>query len=123
MKIRGVDFVLYNVSDYAKSVSFYKDVLGLKLIDEYGGFWAEFEAGMATIAISTHGPIPEKNYKGGATIALAVENVKSALEELKSKGVNALWGPKETGVCFMAAIADPDGNRIMLHERKDGTAG
>ena len=42
MKIRGVDFVLYNVSGYKKAVGFYRDVLGLKLIDEYGGVLAGF---------------------------------------------------------------------------------
>jgi hypothetical protein len=29
----------------------------------------------------------------------------------------------ETPVCFMGLIADPDGNLIFLHQRKDGTAG
>jgi len=29
----------------------------------------------------------------------------------------------ETEVCFMAIVADPDDNQILLHQRKDGTAG
>ncbi len=31
--------------------------------------------------------------------------------------------PLETPDCFMAAVADPDGNKILIHQRKDGTAG
>jgi predicted enzyme related to lactoylglutathione lyase len=34
-----------------------------------------------------------------------------------------LMDPVETRVCWMSFIADPDGNRICLHQRKDGTAG
>ena len=31
--------------------------------------------------------------------------------------------PLPRRVCWMAWIADPDGNRICLHSRKDGSAG
>jgi hypothetical protein len=31
--------------------------------------------------------------------------------------------PIETPVCFMAVVADPDANKILLHQRKDGTFG
>jgi predicted enzyme related to lactoylglutathione lyase len=31
--------------------------------------------------------------------------------------------PIETPVCFMAVVADPDGNQILIHHRKDGTFG
>jgi len=31
--------------------------------------------------------------------------------------------PVETRVCWLAWIADPDGNRICRYSRKDGTAG
>jgi len=29
----------------------------------------------------------------------------------------------EIPVCFMAIMHDPDGNTLILHQRKDGTAG
>ena len=32
-------------------------------------------------------------------------------------------GPQESGVCYSALIRDPDGNLLILHQRKDGTAG
>jgi predicted enzyme related to lactoylglutathione lyase len=37
--------------------------------------------------------------------------------------VKILIEPVETRVCWMAWIADPAGNRLCLHSRKDGTAG
>ncbi len=119
MQIKGVDFVLYHVSDYKRAVEFYRDILGLKLGEEYGGYWGEFAAGPVTLAISAG----EAVSKGGAIIALAVDDVKKAVEYLKTKKVKIVEEPNETEVCFMATVADPDGNEIKLHYRKDGTVG
>jgi predicted enzyme related to lactoylglutathione lyase len=60
---------------------------------------------------------------GGAAVALAVDDVRKAVAELKAKGVSIKAEPEETGVCFMATIVDPDGNEIILHHRRDGSAG
>jgi predicted enzyme related to lactoylglutathione lyase len=49
--------------------------------------------------------------------------VRAAVAELRGKGVAVLSEPYETGICFLATIADPDGNRLILHQRKDGSAG
>jgi len=119
MQIKGVDFVLYNVSDYKRAVAFYRDVLGLKLSEEYGGYWGEFSIGPITLAIRAGDPVT----KGGAVIALAVDDVKKAVEYLKTKKVMIIDEPHEGKVCFKATIADPDGNEIKLHHRKDGTIG
>jgi len=60
---------------------------------------------------------------GGASIYLAMEDVNAAIEELKAKGVSIVYGPMETPVCWMAAVLDPDGNVIGMHQRKDGSWG
>jgi len=49
--------------------------------------------------------------------------VVEAVEELKGKGVTVYMQPMETPVCWLAAIVDPDGNPVGLHQRKDGTFG
>lgn len=61
--------------------------------------------------------------KGGATVALAVDDRAAAVEELKAKGAPIIEGPHESPVCHMVGVIDPDGNRILFHQRKDGTAG
>lgn len=119
MQIRGVDFVLYNVSDYKRAVTFYRDILGLKLSEEYGGYWSEFDTGNVILAIRARGPV----VKGGAMVALAVDDVKKAIEYLKAKKVKIIEEFHESEVCLMAIITDPDGNKIKLHQRKDGTSG
>ena len=126
MKARDIDYVVYGVSSLDKAMPFYRDILGLKpLGDPYDGKWQEFELGTSTLGISMppYGQPPKGDATGGATAAIAVENLKEAVEELKAKGVPITWGPDESPVCFLAGIKDPDGNNIILHQRKDGTAG
>ena len=58
-----------------------------------------------------------------SVIALAVDDVAAAADELEAKGVEVVLGPMESSVCTMAYVVDPFGNPIMLHQRKDGTVG
>jgi predicted enzyme related to lactoylglutathione lyase len=124
MKVKGIDFVVYNVSNMQQAIAFYRDTLNLPLEYEYEGNWAEFSIGPMTLALC--GPEwsqpPQRGYQGGATVALAVEDINAAAEELRSKGI-AVETPNETPVCYIAWFEDPDGNRLILHQRKDGTFG
>jgi len=49
--------------------------------------------------------------------------VREAIKVCRRRRVKVLIDAIETSVCWMAWIADPDGNRICLHSRKDGTVG
>ena len=107
------------------SQAFYGDILGLKESDCWDDIgWAEFEVPPTILAIhapTMHGGEP-KDMPSGA-IFLAVEDIYSTIEELGQKGVRIVYGPVETPICYDAAILDPDGNTIGLHQRKDGTFG
>lgn len=123
MKIRGVDYLFYNVTDLKRSVAFYSKVLGLKVTDEQKQ-WAEFDAGNLTIGIGVFGAACDsKIVKNSAAAALSVDDVKQAVKYLKGKKVKVATEPTEFPVCEMAIIEDPDGNQIILHHRKDGTVG
>ena len=56
-------------------------------------------------------------------VTLAVADVTAAVGDLRAQGVSILIEPWETAVGHKAFIADPFGNPICLHQRKDGTAG
>lgn len=120
MKIKAVDYVMYYVSDLKKGIEFYTKTMGLKLLGEPGESWAEFEVRNVTFDI---GSFNKDEVGKASSIAFAVDDVKKAVEELKGKGVKIIDETWETPVCFGATIADPDGNKIYLHQRKDGTAG
>jgi predicted enzyme related to lactoylglutathione lyase len=127
MKPRAVDFISYVVTDLDRSEPFYRDVLGLNVSGPRGepgtqgnGFM-EFEAGGTVISLlNTMAEVP---LHPNGIVALAVDDVAEAVEELRGKGATIAMDVIETPVCYMAVVADPDDNKILLHQRKDGTAG
>ena len=124
MEPRAVDFVGYTVSDLDRSVAFFRDVLSLKP-GLSGDSWAEFDLPNVTISLFVASDDSAKSSAaGGGAVAIAVPDVPAAVEELRGKGVPILMVTMDfPDACQTAAIADPDGNRIYLHHRHDGTAG
>jgi len=122
MKIRGVDFVMYQVSDLARAAAFYRDVLGLpQEVYSEESQWAEFNCGNVTLSL--HGGIKLPEVIAGGRLAFAVEGIHAAAAELKQKGVRIVSGPTDYEVCWAMEILDPDGNLVMLHKRSDDTFG
>ena len=120
MKVRAIDFVVVNVSDMDRSTAFYRDTLGMDFpVIEFGDNWKELDAPPVAMALRRDPQSPGVN----AAIALAVEDVYAAVEELRAKGVTVTLEPSESDGCYAAMIQDPDGNLLLLHQRKDGTAG
>ena len=126
MKPRGVDFFCYTVSDISKSADFYANTLGLTLYAWIDPGWVEFAVGdtPTVLALRADPKVRAANVEDcRAAIAVAVEDVHRAVDELRSRGVDVVLEPGEQASCHAAGIADPDGNLILLHSRKDGTAG
>ncbi|MDQ3700196.1 MAG: VOC family protein [Chloroflexota bacterium] len=120
-EVRALDYFVYTVSDMDRAVAFYRDTLGVRSdFNEAGEFWTEFDSKPVALALCAPG---EGDWKGPPAAALAVRDVRAKVEELRAKGVPILAEPEETSACYMAFVADPDGNRVCLHQRKDGTAG
>ena len=111
-----------------RTVRFYTEILGFKVrardrversgagvpIDlvylELGGTTLE----LITYAGATIGPAPSGIHLGYNLIALEVEDMKTALEFLKSKGVEPVWGPMTREHYARAEITDPNGYHIEL---------
>lgn len=125
MYAKAADFVLLTVSDVGESVTFYRDTLGLDLetLDEESG-WAELALPPTTLALGEENPnFPTSPGARGIALALAVEDVEEATDELRDEEMTILMEPVETTVCDMALIGDPDDNPLLLHRRHDGTHG
>jgi catechol 2,3-dioxygenase-like lactoylglutathione lyase family enzyme len=122
MKIQGADFVMYQVSDLARAARFYRETLGLPqelYSEEY--HWAEFNCGNLTLALKGGEKLPD--VIAGGRLALAVEDIHAAHAELLAAEARILGGPADHGVCWHLDVLDPDGNRVILHRRTDGTFG
>jgi predicted enzyme related to lactoylglutathione lyase len=122
MKIRGTDFVMYQVSNLAKAARFYREMLGLpQEIYSEKWQWAEFNCGNVTLSLHGGMKLPKKI--SGGRIALAVKDMRAAHKELKKKGARVLKEPHDYSVCRAMEVLDPDGNTVILHQRADGTFG
>jgi predicted enzyme related to lactoylglutathione lyase len=114
---------MYCTPDMRRTRAFYQKLFGLKPGVEWNDFWSEFKTAPVTLCLNGPSKKPGKNWQGPAAVALAVADIHAAINECRRRKVKVLVEPTETSVCWMAFIADPDGNRICLHQRKDGTAG
>ena len=76
----------------------------------------EYETGSLTIAVMQSDAFGLEFAPQSHPIALHVDDVQSAREELESRGVQ-FADTIDSGVCHMAPFRDPDGNALMFHHR------
>ena len=118
MNVTGVDFICMPTRDYERAAAFYGDTLGLPLSKRWGDMPAgEFETGTLTLAVMQSDAFGLEFQRHSHPVALHVDDVQAARAELEGKGVAFQGGVVDSGVCFMAYFADPDGNALMLHHR------
>ncbi len=118
LKSTEIAFTGTPVTDMPRARAFYEGVLGFKpTMESAGGMWVEYDFGNGTFAIGCYGEA-WKPAADGTCIAFEVDNVDEAIAQFKALGVPVHMGVTDTPVCLFAIICDPDGNKIMLHQRK-----
>ncbi len=116
-----IGYVITFVSDMARSVSFYRDALGLKLRFE-SEYWSEFEVGATTLALHGGGlasePLAEGAPKraGSCSLEFLVPDIAQTVAELESRGIRFTMPPtpRENEGVIRAVCADPDGLPIHI---------
>jgi len=135
MKVSGVAHTSFTVSDIARSIAFYRDVLGMELVSEFEGSGPVVEAildmpgahlkvafvrsGDHTIELMQYMSPKGKPYDrktcdtGPCHIAFWVKDIHEAYKALSAKGVNFKSVPqavelegKKSWACY---LTDPDG--------------
>jgi catechol 2,3-dioxygenase-like lactoylglutathione lyase family enzyme len=112
----GLDHVYYWTTDIDRSVKFYEDVVGLKLVRRDDGNWALFDAGPVHLAL--HGAIEGRPFQpGGATAVFRVEDLDAARASLEARGAEFEEHEGEVqGFARFASFRDPDGNVVQIIE-------
>jgi catechol 2,3-dioxygenase-like lactoylglutathione lyase family enzyme len=113
MLVEQVDFVSVPTRDYARAVSWYRDVLGLRE-SEFSD--AEIETPNLTLSFWKPEEQGEPFVPNENGIALRVADVEAAVEEARAGGAEVI-GIEDSGVCHMGFVKDPDGNVLILHRR------
>ncbi len=121
---------MLRVGDLKRSVSFYTEVLGMKLLrtterpeQKYSlAFVGYDDEARSTVLELTYNYGVERYDLGTAFghIAIGVPDVSAACERVRSSGgkVTREAGPVKGGGSVIAFVEDPDGYKIELVERK-----
>lgn len=121
---------MIRVGDLERSIAFYTEVLGMKLLRR-----KDYPAGKFTLAFVGYGDeasnaVIELTYNWGVDryeigdafghIAIEVDNVYEACEEIRRRGGKIVRepGPMNAGTTLIAFVQDPDDYNIELIGRK-----
>jgi catechol 2,3-dioxygenase-like lactoylglutathione lyase family enzyme len=113
MRVQQVDFITVPTRDVDRAKAFYTGVLGLPASEKSDG---EVETPNVTLSFWNPEEDGEEFFSNPAGFALRVEDVESAVDEVRSAG-GEIMGTVDTGVCHMGFVKDPDGNTVILHRR------
>ncbi len=116
-KITALAFVALPVNDLKAARHFYEELLGLKLTHSFMDCWFEYDLGDACLVITKADADHPAPIRGGM-VALEVGDLDGLCGQLKTAGVKFTQAAMETPVCRMATIQDPDGNTLLLHQKK-----
>jgi lactoylglutathione lyase len=121
---------MLRVGDLDKSIAFYSEVLGMKLLrrNDYPGgkftlaFIGYGDESEHTVLELTHNWDTKQYDMGNAYghIAIEVDDAYKACEEVKKRGYKVVReaGPMKHGSTVIAFIEDPDGYKVEFIQRK-----
>ena len=115
------------VSDYARSVAFYRDVLGATVVREFPGTLCFLNFGGSQILLTVPGgptqdkptvtfaPLADAD-RVSSELAIRVPDCSVAYEVLRSRGAQFLTPPVDWGYEVRAFFRDPDGHLLELSQ-------
>src|ERR1700739_5033098 len=123
--MRRVDYVIHYVDALMRSVTFYRDVIGLQVRIEGDGY-VEFELDNTKFSLFDRSKLPGLIGREGGNppcgeIGFLIEEVDSEAERLRGLGVEILSGPVDRPWHERTLhIADQDGNIIEFAQKLRG---
>ncbi|MGY2572643.1 lactoylglutathione lyase [Vibrio sp. C8] len=126
---------MLRVGDLDKSIEFYTNVMGMKLLRKNEN--AEYKYTLAFVGYGdeSQGAVIELTYnwgveeydlgKGFGHIAIGVDDIYATCDAIKAVGGNVTRepGPVKGGTTHIAFVKDPDGYMIELIQNRQASAG
>ena len=124
---------LLDVGDLARSVAWYRDVLGAEVVGEYGGTSAVLRFVGSWLLLVTGGDptadkptvtmaAPDDPDRPDAELIVAVPDCRAAHAELVARGAAFLADPVEYPWEIRAFFRDPDGHLFEISQRRHEAA-
>lgn len=108
--------VLFRPKDYARSVEFYRDGIGLAIAREYAG-GTVFHAGQSLIELAAHGTPAEGAPPFPGALWLQVRDLAAAQDTLRERDIAiAREARREPWGLHEMHVADPDGVTLIFVE-------
>jgi lactoylglutathione lyase len=121
---------MLRVGDLDRSIAFYRDVLGMRLMSR-----KDYEEGKFTLAFLGYAPNPEQaeielthnwgvdHYELGTAyghVAIGVDDIHAVCDAIRKAGgkITREPGPMKHGTTVIAFVQDPDGYKIELIEER-----
>ncbi|GAL25918.1 lactoylglutathione lyase [Vibrio variabilis] len=126
---------MLRVGDLDKSISFYTDVIGMKLLRKNENTEYKYTLAFLGFGDESEGAVIELTYNWGITeydlgsayghIAIGVDDIYTTCDAIKAAGGNVTRepGPVKGGTTQIAFVKDPDGYMIELIQNKEASAG
>lgn len=106
--------VLFRPADYARSLCFYRDAIGLAIAREYGG-GTVFYAGQSLIELAAHGAPTTSGGPFPGALWLQVRDLYATQDELRGRGVQiAREARQEPWGLHEMHVHDPDGITLIF---------
>ena len=125
---KRIDHIEIVTNEPERTERFYTEVLGFRVkardrIERPGGALnlTYLDLGGTMVELIAYegvqvDPAPKLEHLGYRLIALEVDDMQKTAEELKTKGVEIVWGPVVRDTYARAEICDPNGFRIELRQ-------
>jgi len=118
MNIKKLGNVILAVKDLDKSLEFYHEVIGLPIRNQRRT-WIDLGTSGAIISLHPASLTAEhigSSIENGITLGFLVGDIKSAIDELKSKGIKIYREVVERDAGKNAIVLDPDDYLVSLFE-------
>ena len=107
--------IMLVVKDMGRSVRFYRDVIGLKLMFETPG-WGQLDAGNIQLGLHPETEHLKAHPTESCSFGFHVKDIQQTVADLRARGATILMEPQKDEFGVLALAADPDGYTVRLFQ-------